>query len=269
MSAKTPQKTARWRYVLPNAVTCCGLLIGLASISSALKGEYLDAGWLIILCAVLDKLDGTLARLLKATSQIGMQLDSFSDFVSFGIAPGALAFTLIQGNPPDSGVGAYADWHTAGMSYLNHALCATFVLCAAIRLAKFNVITDAAVDRTGNTVFYGIPSTITGAFVAATVIVGIKYEFTSVLYYLPYGMLGFSLLMILNFPIPKISNRKSILANGTLLVNAILGSVCGIFRLWPEYLFFMIGGFMVFAIVWSIIYHKTLEAKRLDPYPEQ
>ena len=267
MSPEQLKRTPRWRYVVPNAVTCIGLLIGLASISSALKGDYLNAAWLIILCAVLDKLDGTLARMLKATSQIGMQLDSFSDFVSFGIAPAALAFTLIQGNPPDSGAGPYAPWHNEWMSYLNHVLCAAFVLCAAIRLAKFNVVTDAAVDRTGNTVFYGIPSTAAGAFVAAAVVVGLKYQYTDILHYLPYSMPAFGLLMVLNFPIPKISDRKSNLANGTLLINGILGSICGMFRLWPEYLFFMIGGFMVTAIVWSITYHKTLEPKRLDPYP--
>ena len=131
------------------------LLVGLAAFKFAVVGDFLESAWLIVLCVVLDKADGTAARVLKATSTIGAQLDSFADFVSFGIAPAALVFSLIRGFPPDSGAGPYAAWHPEAMSYLNHILSSVFVLCAAIRLAKFNVITDVARDSTGSTVFYG------------------------------------------------------------------------------------------------------------------
>ena len=265
-SGAQPKRKPRWRYVLPNAITCGSMLVGLAAFKFAVVGEYLESAWLIILCVVLDKLDGTVARLLNATSTIGAQLDSFADFVSFGIAPSALVFSLIRGMPPDSGEGPFSWWHPDAASYLNHALSSVFVVCAAIRLAKFNVIKDAALDLTGTPVFYGLPSTMAGALIAAAVVVGIEHQWVEMLSALPVIVAGLGALMVLNFPMPKVSKRPSLLLNIFVFSNAALMITCGIIRLWPEYLLVMLVFFTGVGVVWGIIYGRTLETKTLDPY---
>ena len=159
--------TPQWRYVVPNAITCVGLLIGLTSVFRAMEGDYVEASWLIILCVLLDKLDGTTARLLKATSDIGLQLDSFSDFITFGIAPGVLVFLAIwRGDAHGVEIPheAFALWQGPAMGWLLRALVASYVLCAVLRLARFNVITESS--QGSSAVFYGLPTTPSGAMVS-------------------------------------------------------------------------------------------------------
>jgi CDP-diacylglycerol---serine O-phosphatidyltransferase len=268
MPPDAPQ-TKRWRYVIPNAITLGSMLVGLGSMGQAVTGHYEDAAWLIIMCAMLDKLDGTAARLLGASSKIGSQLDSFSDFVAFGVAPATLIFTWIRGIPPDSGLGPFAWWHPDWNSYLLHFLCAFYVICATIRLAKFNVLEDTARDVTGTPVFYGIPTTIVGSLIAATCLVGLKYEWFDLINALPFTLIFFGAVMILNFPFPRLSKRPWLISNIFLVVNVFMAYLTGLFRIWPEYLFGSISFFFFFGMVWSAAYHKTLEAPpNLDPYPQ-
>jgi CDP-diacylglycerol---serine O-phosphatidyltransferase len=83
------------RYVVPNAITGASMLFGLTSLGNSAAGNYALAGWMIIYAVLSDRIDGLVARSLRATSALGMQLDSFADFLNFGIAPAAAArFTL-------------------------------------------------------------------------------------------------------------------------------------------------------------------------------
>ena len=264
----TSHKPRRWRYIVPNAITLGSMLVGLAAMGQAVTGFYEDAGWLIIMCAMLDKLDGSAARLLNASSRIGSQLDSFSDFIAFGVAPATLVFTLIRGIPSDSGVGPYAWWHPDWNSYLLHVLCAFFVVCATLRLAKFNVLEESARDVTGTQVFYGIPTTMVGSLVAATCLVSIKYEWHTLVNALPFILIPFGAVMILNFPFPRLSKRPWLISNIFLAVNVLLAYVTGLFRIWPECLFGSISFYFFWGMVWSAAYYKTLEYPNLDPYPQ-
>ena len=117
----TPTRTPRWRYVVPNAVTLTGFVLGLVAIMEAFAGDFVESAWLIILCACIDKLDGMTARLLKATSKIGMQLDSFSDMICFGCAPSALVYSLAYG-PMTAQEPAFAMWHTPATSVVVQGL---------------------------------------------------------------------------------------------------------------------------------------------------
>jgi CDP-diacylglycerol---serine O-phosphatidyltransferase len=127
--------------LLPNLVTLLGLCAGLTSIRYAFQGTVEMAAALIVLAAVVDGLDGLLARKLNASSPFGAELDSLSDFVCFGVAPGILVYaTLLQGAPPFG-------W-----------LCVlVFVLSACLRLARFNVARSAP-PSPGQTHFVGVPA---------------------------------------------------------------------------------------------------------------
>ncbi|HES60210.1 MAG TPA: CDP-diacylglycerol--serine O-phosphatidyltransferase, partial [Caldithrix sp.] len=111
------------RSVIPNLFTAMNLFSGFLSILNASEGNYHYAAWLIIVAAVFDALDGAVARLTKSSSELGVELDSLSDIVSFGAAP---AFLIYQ---------------TYLFSYqpLGVLISASLVLAGGFRLARFNV----------------------------------------------------------------------------------------------------------------------------------
>ena len=87
------------RYAAPNLITALALLFGMLSIAASLEGRFVAAGWWIIYAVVSDRLDGLVARLLRATSELGVQLDSLADFMNFGLAPAILVFAALGGTP--------------------------------------------------------------------------------------------------------------------------------------------------------------------------
>ncbi|WP_240793966.1 CDP-diacylglycerol--serine O-phosphatidyltransferase [Pseudorhodobacter turbinis] len=127
--------------LLPNMVTILGLCAGLTSIRYVLVGRYDIAAALIIFAAVIDGLDGLLARRLNAASDIGGELDSLSDFLCFGVAPGILVFQFALSR----------DFVTGWMFVL------IYVCCACLRLARFNVSRDET-PPVGKPHFVGVPA---------------------------------------------------------------------------------------------------------------
>src|SRR4051812_3422934 len=87
------------RYLIPNALTACGILMAARSIQVALEGNLRVAAWWVLCTVLTDKLDGIAARALRASSEFGAQLDSFSDFFSFGIAPSAIVYAFFSRTP--------------------------------------------------------------------------------------------------------------------------------------------------------------------------
>ena len=264
---ENPRKTARWRYVVPNAITCASLLVGLVAIGTAfVVGGYTDAAWLVVLSVLLDKLDGTAARMLKATSAIGMQLDSFADFVTFGIAPGTVLFAAgMQANKAN----ATTLWGGEAGLWLLGAACATFVLCACIRLAKFNVLMDD-LPPDAPKVFYGMPTTFAGGLMAILWILGDKYQVSWAVEALPLVAVGLGLLMVSNLPLPKLVLRKEKWINAIQVFSVVATYVCGLFRILPEYLAFNIAVYAAVGFAWGALNRKRLLAyKRLDPYPDE
>ncbi|MEN8224391.1 MAG: CDP-diacylglycerol--serine O-phosphatidyltransferase [Bacteroidota bacterium] len=136
----------------PNFLTLLNLLSGCMAILAISEGELIQASWWIILAAVLDLLDGLLARLLDVTSDIGKQLDSLADVVSFGVAPGFLLYTLT------AHALSLAYPENEALSYLSYAgfLIPAF---AALRLARFNV------DAGQKYEFKGLPTPVTALFI--------------------------------------------------------------------------------------------------------
>jgi CDP-diacylglycerol--serine O-phosphatidyltransferase len=227
------------RYTIPNSFTAISLLLGLASIATGQLGNLELAGWMIVWCGLLDVLDGMAARLLNATSTFGAEFDSMADLVSFGVAPAMLVFQAglnIAGIEIDSG----------GFWVLVSAV-GVFVLAGAMRLARFNLTSDA--PRTGW--FAGIPITAAGGgLVSTAVILLARHEDIAVSLplhlYLPIGMFVLALGMISTIRYPKIVRRESNVINAFQIFVVLSTYYCGITRSYPEYLFSM-GMFLLVA----------------------
>src|SRR5712692_4912634 len=114
--------------MIPNVLTLLALCAGMTAIRFAIDGQFQYAAFAIIAAGVFDGLDGRLARLLKATSPFGAELDSLSDFISFGVAPATVVYLWTM-----------AQWHSLGW-----AVVLFYAVCCALRLARFN--TQLAAD---------------------------------------------------------------------------------------------------------------------------
>ncbi len=138
------------RFVIVNALTVSSLLLGMAAIFLAMHGELRFAAFCVIGCVTMDGLDGAMARKLGVASPFGGQMDSLADMCAFGIATPVLAYRWL-----DEGVNVYA---------LAPA-CALVTVCAAIRLARFNV------SPKDSRYFCGVPTTIVAAILALATLV--------------------------------------------------------------------------------------------------
>jgi CDP-diacylglycerol--serine O-phosphatidyltransferase len=133
------KKTHRKRgiYLLPNLLTTANLFCGFYSTLASMKGDFETAATVIIYAMVLDSLDGRIARITNTMSKFGAQYDSLADLITFGVAPSVLAYTW--------SLSAYGKWGWIA-SFL-------FVVCGALRLARFNIQIGIIESK----VFNGLP----------------------------------------------------------------------------------------------------------------
>ncbi|MCO6382779.1 CDP-diacylglycerol--serine O-phosphatidyltransferase [Oceanicola sp. 502str15] len=131
-------------HLLPNIVTIGAICAGLTGLRLALHDRFEAAVLMILLAALLDGLDGPLARLLKSESKIGAELDSLADFVNFGVVPGFLLYL----------------WSLDNTSRLSWIAVLIYAVCAVLRLARFNVTAreEADDDRPKPGTFTGVPA---------------------------------------------------------------------------------------------------------------
>ena len=240
------------RYTIPNSFTAMSLLLGVGSIVTGQLGDLELAGWMIVWCGLLDVLDGVAARLLKATSDFGAEFDSMADLVAFGVAPGML---VLQAGMDIGGVKL-----DTGAFWVLLVSVAVFVLAGAMRLARFNLISD----KPHSGWFLGLPITAAGGGLLSTgVILLIRYEEIAAAMplhaYLPIVMFVLALGMISTIRFPKITKRKSNIINGFQLFNVLASYYCGITRSYPEFLFFM----GLFLLITGIIAGRITRAEEL------
>lgn len=151
---------------IPNLITSLNLVSGFLAVIFISRGDIISAAWLIAAAMVFDYLDGFAARMLKAYSDLGKELDSLADVVSFGVAPAMIMFHLV-GNAasPDSMMLFSEDPVNSLLMFLP----AMMPVCAALRLAKFNI------DTTQTTVFRGLP-TPANAIAVITIIFAVNFS---------------------------------------------------------------------------------------------
>ena len=136
------------RVILPNILTLIGVCIGLSSIKFALDAKYELAIIAVVFAAMIDGLDGRIARLIKGTSKVGKELDSLTDVISFGVAPAFIMYF----------------WSLNNLGKFGWLLCLIYVVCVALRLARFNVNSNEEPSWRDN-FFEGIPSPAGGILV--------------------------------------------------------------------------------------------------------
>ncbi|MDR0826581.1 MAG: CDP-diacylglycerol--serine O-phosphatidyltransferase [Desulfovibrio sp.] len=155
-------------YILPNLFTTASLLAGFLGILWAAAGSYESCAYAVLFSAIMDGLDGKVARLTGTSSEFGVQYDSLADLIAFGLAPSFLIFQYTLKN--FNGMGT--------------AACFLFTVCAALRLARFNISTSTANKK----FFTGLPTPAAGCALACIILIdsGLPELFHS-------GISGFSL----------------------------------------------------------------------------
>ncbi len=224
-----PRGMRRAIVILPSAFTSGNLFFGVWSIVESTRGNFALAAWFIIAAAVLDMLDGRVARMSRTGSAFGAELDSLVDVVSFGVGPALLLYF----------------WRFRGGEWA-WLLSFIYILAAALRLARFNVVQAGQ----AKTHFIGLSSPISGITLASA------YPFTQTTFFQQqFGFLPLSLMMVLltivlallmvsQVPYPVLPTVGLRTWKGRLSLGAHLFALAG--ALWfPEYFFFPAGIAMI------------------------
>ena len=159
------------RMLLPNAITLIGVCIGLTSIKFALDGKFALATVAILFAGLMDALDGRIARLIKGTSKMGKELDSLADVISFGVAPAFIMYF----------------WSLQYLEKLGWFVCLMYVVCVALRLARFNINSEEEPSWKDN-YFEGVPAPAGGIIVLMPLILSFS-EFEELLFKINYDLL--------------------------------------------------------------------------------
>jgi len=186
------------RMILPNAITLIGVCIGLTSIKFAIDGKFVIAIIAILFAGLMDALDGRIARLIKGTSKMGKELDSLGDVISFGVAPALIMYF----------------WNLQYLDKLGWFVCLTYVVCVALRLARFNINSDEEPSWKDN-FFEGMPSPAGGIIVLMPLIFsfsGFGSFFTKINYDIVVPLFFIVVSILLISTIPTYSFKKIVIA---------------------------------------------------------
>ncbi len=228
------------KYFVPNGFTALSLLLGLASIVMSVEGNFELAAWMILWATLLDKLDGSAARVFNATSEFGVQFDSFADFVGFGIAPAALFYYRIVGTS------LYEGWFRSALI----VSAGLYVVALAVRLSRFNITTGP-----DEKMFVGMPGTVMGAVIGTGYLVWSRHhDSETLLVFAPAVLTIGAALMVSNLRLPKLTVRKSKALNAFQLTNVLIAYICGPLMLFPEYLFAQASGYMTVGLVVGMVF---------------
>ena len=137
-------------YLLPNIITLSSMFSGFYSIVASFNSDYERAAWAILIASVFDVLDGWVARMTHTTSRFGIEIDSLSDAISFGVAPGVLVYS----------------WSLQSFGKIGWVAAFFLVACAALRLARFNVQMGSEEKKH----FTGLPSPASALMIATSVL---------------------------------------------------------------------------------------------------
>tara|TARA_R110000737_G_scaffold329143_1_gene344128 strand:- start:196 stop:1038 length:843 start_codon:yes stop_codon:yes gene_type:complete len=168
-------------YLLPNLLTTAGLFSGFYAVVSSMNGHFISAAVAIFIAMIFDGLDGRVARMTNTQSEFGAEYDSMADMVSFGIAPGLVAY----------------NWALSSFGKFGWLAAFIYVACAALRLARFNTQVGIADKR----YFQGLASPAAAGVVASLVWVGSEYQINGDDYGFIIGIITIltGLLMVSNF----------------------------------------------------------------------
>jgi CDP-diacylglycerol--serine O-phosphatidyltransferase len=219
------------RYILPNILTIAGVCLGISSIKFSLDLNYKMAVIFIMLAAILDALDGRIARLIKGTSEFGKELDSLTDFVSFGIAPAFIIYF----------------WELNNFGKIGWAITLIYSVCCVLRLARFNLTKYGNEDSWKQNYFEGVPSPIGALLILSPLVLELS-EINFLInktYFIPIFTLIIAILLISKIPTYSF---KKIKIKPTLTVFILLGIGVSLVTL----IFFTFETLIIFSLIYLI-----------------
>lgn len=236
MNENGPKRELSLPQLLPNLLTVGALCAGLTAIRYAILDRFETAIALIVLAAFLDGVDGFAARALGSESKMGAELDSLSDMVSFGVAPGIVVFI----------------WSLQGTGTGGWIAVMVFAVCCVMRLARFNVSAKAHLGTETKHTFTGVPSPA-GALLALSPIYVAK-----LLGHAPYPpeavsavLVAVGLLMISHLPTPSIKSARVYAENVRYYLLAFVAFIACLLT-WPWVTLSLGAATYLTAVIWSV-----------------
>jgi CDP-diacylglycerol--serine O-phosphatidyltransferase len=254
-------------YILPSLFTCANMTFGILSVMYSINGHFMKAAWSLVFALGCDILDGRIARMTHTTTDFGLELDSLSDLVSFGIAPAMMIYQLALKN----------------MGKIGIAIAIIFILCSALRLARFNVMAQNNVPVEN---FMGLPTPASAGVLVSFVLSyellgpeGYTLNFRTIdilqkqmpLFFkvMPIVTVALSFLMVSNVPYYSFKRMKFSRQSAMRMLVVVIVLVL-LIAVYPQNIFFII--FTVYAfsgilMLFSKFMLKKREKKRA-PKPE-
>lgn len=237
--------------LIPNMLTVLALCAGMSAMQFALVGSWERAVLAIVAAGVLDGLDGRIARALGATSRFGAELDSLSDFVSFGVAPAFVVYL----------------WSLQGAGRFGWALVLLFGVCCALRLARFNTasISDEVTPDWTKNFFVGVPAPVAGGLALLPLVLGLETE--SAIFAHPaingLTLICVSALMISRVPTLAVKQVR-IAPRARVFVLLGIGAFAAFMISTPWTTIAVAGAAYLISIPYAMVLHRRLAEK----YPE-
>ena len=194
------------KSLLPNTLTIFGVCLGLSSIKFALDSNYAMSVIAIGFAAILDTLDGRVARLIKGTSKVGKELDSLTDVISFGVAPSFIMYF----------------WAINEIGKIGWMFVLIYTVCCALRLARFNLTTTEETEAWKINFFEGVPSPAAGGLILLPLVLNLSglIQFENIANICSVVILTVSALMVSKIPTYSL---KRILIPRNLAIFLLLG----------------------------------------------
>ena len=235
------------RMILPNMLTLIGVCIGLSSIKFALDAKFELAIIAIIFAGLIDGLDGRIARLIKGTSKVGKELDSLTDVISFGVAPSFIMYF----------------WSLNNLGKFGWLLCLIYVVCVALRLARFNVNSNEEPSWKDN-FFEGVPSPAGGILVLMPLILSLsEFNFFTINYNILVPVFFISVSFLLISKLPTYSLKKIIIPR-SMTVFLLFGIVLffGLLLIYPFKVIFLSGFIYLSLIPISFLHYRKINKQK-------
>ena len=242
------------KSLLPNALTILGVCLGLSSIKFALDANYTTAVIAIGFAAILDTLDGRVARLIRGTSKVGKELDSLTDVISFGVAPSFIMYF----------------WSINEIGKFGWMFVLIYTVCCALRLARFNLTTIDENESWKINFFEGVPSPAAAGLVLLPLILDLSglFEFGNKEIISSIVILITSLLMVSNLPtysLKRIAIQRSL---GIFLLLAI-GIYLGLVIFYTFQTLFITGLIYIVLIPISYFHYRYKNKKFITNIKEE
>jgi len=231
-------------YLFPNLLTSANLFCGVLAICRVLSWNgnpaspepLLEAGWLIFLAMVLDLFDGLVARFFRATSEFGVQFDSLSDFLSFGVAPSLLVYRAFLADLGHSGR------FGVGLAFL-------YITFVALRLARFNTQAEAGEKSD----FAGLPCPLAAGLLVSTTQTLLRLEWGGVArIVIPFLGILLSILMISTVTYPALSTLQGHRKKPGIYILGVVGALIALVLLWEGALMIGFGAYIFYNLFRSL-----------------